>query len=408
MKDSIHNITNEEDLKNKTKNLYSIYPIIYWKINNNNNIKFIPDLNINKLFKKSITVEIANQILIEKISSLYNSSFIGFPNILRSTQEFNNKEFNKEFLNLMKDSLKFFILANYKIKDLFYDYRKRSLKDCYNITYKNGEIDFKTIRAIQNRHDAFMGNYLGKLVDEKGFKYLDSIINKIKLKDLKYEKNLIDKDKNNGKNMLFDIYFGIHCNYMYRLIEINKIFEARSFAKKTIKKIKLYGFISNFFNFPLYLNNFERIKFGIKVYNFIVGRRLTNLLIPLYRSYKNKNKFLYKYYLKKCFKFNNIGKMISSENHYGYIHSLKKNSVGLRTQHVLKTIEIYVDYYCDIKKDKKVLAQIHFLIQHAMRIITFTDQITENNIPKIGVSYEFFLTVAYYLEKIHKINIRNF
>lgn len=399
---SIHQL-NEKEFNEIKDNLHSYYPLIYWKINNNiNKIEFENKKEYHELFQQlndveTIAIFLKNYILnhtntIDQFGTIFSYDYY--------MQNINIKK-NTDFF---KDLIKIYILANYRLKDEKFLIYNNTKKFVYDIDIPYGIVDYPTIRLIGNRHDGFFQNYMGPLKDTQGLDYCESIKNKIQYKNIKFNKNVIDK-KPISNDIMYDKYLQFFCSYTYRLIEHGKIKEAKKVCKKLIRKIKISSFY-NFFHFaPINLSFLDKILFTIKTHKYINIRRLTNFYMSLYRL--NKGSFLFKYYLKKTYKLNNYSVILKSEKRYMEYRTGRTLNGGIRPQHLLKMIEIYIDYYHYVKKDKKVLAKILFLYNDVLNKIV-NNYYSEKD---FGLNYniisELTFISCYYYEKILNIDIKD-
>lgn len=387
----------EDELKNIKYKIFSLYPLIYYKLVRFKNINFnIKERRIEATFRKLIQTSIFNGINGENI--IYQCNYL--------LKELISSIFLKEIDSSLTFSLKnknFY--SNLDLKEKIIDFSKlffpydSATKDCFLKSRSNVLVKKKKSDECNDKvflHDGWWNNYYGPIVDTESMEFLSKEISNKKLIKKRKKENII-------------LYYRTFITYAYRLVEIDEF-------KKTKKllKTKLKFFLTNLFFF--FLKEETVYTTGNKLSNIIfsyirafleASRFKTNYLMLLYRlEKKNKKKLKI---IKKIDKINDYQKISfklrflkTSSRTIGNLHSL------IRPQQILKSIEYSVDKYI-ITKDKETLTYINFLITEFAKSIYYNYySIEKNYFLSYSIFFEFFFSLFYIMEKIYNINIQEY
>lgn len=373
---SIANLSQEEFEKIE-KFWFSKYPIIRYKANNFNNIKFefenkkIEDL-FNFFLSHNKCLNIGEFMEINEI--FYNSLRSIFSNITSNVLTFFEPK-DELIVPTFIELSKVYFPYNQLVDTMLYKYRYPILEEAY-----------KKDTKLFWRHDGSWNCYYGEIYDTKGLKKLE-----------KYYKE--------RKKYSFLNQIKIILTYCYRLAEHNQIKKARKIMKKH-NRFLFFNWLSN--------NILGR------VYDLFIGNKFIFRLLREYESYRrfdlNMKMFLYKSEKNKSKKRIIINKLYRKNNLRSlykkilFVRVMKQNLdniyVNIRTQHLLKLTELRIDKYV-LKPSKKLLNEIHFMLIKIINLI-FIKNASNDNALQSFIMIEFFFVLFYYLENVYNINIQEY
>jgi len=351
----------EKEFKNVSKTWFSIYPLIYYKTQHFKNIQPIKNQDFKRIF---------NLFLKAQPNSLYQMSELFYNNI----NIFLSCDISKEVLIDMSKT--FFA----------YDFNTKKFTESGRISFLKKSYSKDDLENIFWRHDGWWNCYYGKLKDIAA-------------------KNILVKEynKNSNYDILKQIKIGL--TLAYRLSELNKVKLAKKLLRKTNR------FLTFKFNrevsIPVYIKTFPSkiIYRCFRAFQDVKRYRL-NILMFLYRA--EENKFKQKRLIKKILRKNSLHKHFNfGIQQMKYIKIFSRNILNMRPQHILKLIEIRIDLY-NLTKKEYIINEIQFLLKEFLKTIRNEYYPRLSEFINYFIISEFYLTIFYYLEKVHNVDIQDF
>jgi len=393
-----------EELYSIQYRIFSIYPLIYHILRNYKYINFsFKNKHTKKAFFDILSLEGVGDKTVFEASNIVISLFYNY--MLYDNDEYpiwtinRSKKFFKNAINttLLKELSKIFFAYDLVTRENIF-YRKDFLKKVY---FKDNEKGIDLVKKdILFRHDGWWNNYYGKIVDSDALKKFGKLLN-----DNKNKKKIRKKD--------FGEYIRFYLTYAYRLVEHDKIKEARKLVKKITRfswficyKIGLKN------NIPFMIDKgFLKYLLNIFFIDTEFRRYQLNAYMFLYRSTNNKHEK--KKYFRKLERLNSLKKFLFFKlvKIIFTRHQLDKVHLIIRPQHMLKMIEYKIDEYQVYKnkiKRKTLLTEINFLFIEIVKSFYLNFYSRNSIFLNYSIITEIFFIIFYYLEKIHGVDIREF
>ena len=352
------------------KRWFSFYPLMCYKLDNYEHINFtFNNHQLHRLFNSLM-------ILHPTLKLIQNTFTSRVQNLISSNKFFESLD---DIIELGKTYFAFRYSTSRLVSDLRYLYLEKSYT-------KQHHLD-TVLDAVFWRHDGWWNCYYGEVNDKKS---IDILLEEYKKK----KKSSYEHTR-------------ICLTLAYRLAENNQIKLARSLLKKE----------NHFFKFKAMINTevsvvhqkpfiFKLLYKFTQSFDYFVRWNM-NIQTFLYRSTVNEREK--KRRLKKLNRRNLLSKFVLHK--FLSLITIHKLSPEMRPQHLLRIIEVKIDLWLLTKKEKqkKLLdKEIIHLFEECLKIICSYLYGENSFLLNYFITSEFYFSLHYYLEKVHKINVQRY